>query len=580
MHDLLIRGGTLVDGTGSAAREADVAISDGRISAVGRDLGAARETLDARGKLVLPGFVDIHTHYDGQATWDSLLSPSCWHGVTTIVMGNCGVGFAPVRPGDENFLIALMEGVEDIPGTALSAGMKWGWETFPEYLDALEQIPHVVDLGTQVPHGAVRAYVMGARGAKNEPATPSDIAAMAAIVRAGIEAGALGFSTSRTLVHRAIDGEPVPGTFAAEDELFGIGRVLGELGQGLFELAPAGVMGEDLSAPEREVAWMSKLSAEIGRPVSFALSQHDADKDQFRAILERCGAANAAGAQLTPQVGSRPTMLLIGHQTFNPFTYKPTYLALADLPLAERVAKLRDPEIKRRILGEQSVAQDPRIAGVVSMIENGMSKIFPLGDPPNYEPGPEASIAAEAARTGRDPREVLYDRMLELDGRQLLMLAILSYSDGDLEALREMLEHPTSAFGLGDGGAHCGAICDASMTTFLLTHWVRDRSRGPKLPIERVVRKMTRDTAWLYGLRDRGVVAPGMKADLNVIDWSRLELALPELVHDLPAGARRLVQRARGYEATLVSGIVTMREGEHTGALPGRLIRGARAASA
>jgi N-acyl-D-amino-acid deacylase len=578
MHDLLIRGGTLVDGTGSPARQADVAVSDGRIAAVGRDLGAARETLDARGKLVLPGFVDIHTHYDGQATWDSLLSPSCWHGVTTIVMGNCGVGFAPVRPGDEDFLIALMEGVEDIPGTALSAGMKWGWETFPEYLDALERIPHVVDLGTQVPHGAVRAYVMGERGAKNEPATLSDIDAMAAIVRAGIEAGALGFSTSRTIVHRAIDGEPVPGTFAAEDELFGIGRVLRDLGRGLFELAPAGVMGEDLAAPAKEVAWMRRLSAEIGRPVSFALSQHDVDKDQFRAILEHCREANAAGAQLAPQVGSRPTMLLIGHQTFHPFSYRPTYQSLADLPLPERVARLRDPEIKRRILSEKSVDLDPRIAVVVSMIENGLSKVFPLGDPPDYEPAPEASIAAEAARTGRDPHEVLYDRMLELDGRQLLMLAILSYSEGDLEALREMLEHPASAFGLGDGGAHCGAICDASMTTFLLTHWARDRSRGPKLPIEWVVRKMTRDTAHLYGLRDRGVVAPGMKADLNVIDWDRLQLELPELVHDLPAGARRLVQRARGYDATLVSGIVTLRDGEHTGELPGRVIRGPRAA--
>jgi N-acyl-D-amino-acid deacylase len=579
MHDLILRGGTLVDGTGSAPREADVAVSEGRIRAVGRDLGAARETIDARGKLVLPGIVDIHTHYDGQATWDSLLSPSCWHGVTTIVMGNCGVGFAPVRPGDEDFLIALMEGVEDIPGTALSAGMKWGWETFPEYLDALERIPHAVDLGTQVPHGAVRAYVMGERGAKNEPATRADIDAMAAIVRAGILAGALGFSTSRTIVHRAIDGEPVPGTFAAEDELFGIGRVLRELGRGLFELAPAGVMGEDLAAPAKEVAWMRKLSAEIGRPVSFALSQHDVDKDQFRAILEHCGEANAAGAQLAPQVGSRPTMLLIGHQTFHPFTYRPTYQSLAELPLAERVAKLRDPEIKRRILAEKSVMPDPRIAVVVGMIENGLAKVFPLGDPPNYEPAPEASIAAEAARTGRDPYEVLYDRMLELDGRQLLMLAILSYSDGDLEALREMLEHPASAFGLGDGGAHCGAICDASMTTFLLTHWARDRSRGPKLPVEWVVRKMTRDTAWLYGLRDRGVVAPGMKADLNVIDWDRLELALPELVHDLPAGARRLVQRARGYEATLVSGIVTMRDGEHTGALPGQVIRGPQSSS-
>jgi len=575
MHDLVISGGTLVDGTGAAGREADVAVSNGRISAVGQGVGAARETIDARGKLVTPGFVDIHTHYDGQATWDSLLTPSCWHGVTTLVMGNCGVGFAPVRPGDEAFLIALMEGVEDIPGTALAAGMKWGWESFPEYLDALERIPHAVDLGTQVPHGAVRAYVMGGRGAKNEPATPEDIAQMAAIVREGIEAGALGFSTSRTLVHRAVDGEPVPGTFAAEDELFGIGRVLRELGRGLFELAPAGVMGEDLAAPAKEVAWMRKLSAEIGRPVSFALSQHDVDKDQFRVILQYCGEANAAGARLAPQVASRPTMLLIGHQTFHPFSFKPTYQALESLPLAERVAKLRDPEIRRRILAEKSAAgQDPRIGVVITLIENGMSKIFPLGDPPNYEPTPDMSVAAEALRSRRDPFEVLYDRMLELDGRQLLMLAILSYSDGDLEALREMLEHPTSAFGLGDGGAHCGAICDASMTTFLLTHWARDRSRGPKLPVEWVVRKMTRDTAELYGLCDRGVVAPGKKADLNVIDWNRLALALPELVHDLPAGARRLVQRARGFEATLVSGIVTMRDGEHSGALPGRVIRG------
>jgi len=575
VHELQITGGTLVDGTGAAPREADVAVTGGVITAVGRDLGPARETIDARGKLVIPGIVDIHTHYDGQATWDSLLAPSCWHGVTTVVMGNCGVGFAPVRPGDEAFLIGLMEGVEDIPGTALSTGMSWGWESFPEYLDALERLPHAVDLGTQVPHGAVRAYVMGERGAKNEPATPEDVARMAAIVREGIEAGALGFSTSRTLVHRAVDGEPVPGTFAAEEELFGIGRVLRELGRGLFELAPAGVMGEDLAAPEKEVAWMRRLSAEIGRPVSFALSQHDVDKDQFRRILALCGEANAAGSWLAPQVGSRPTMLLIGHQTFHPFSFKPTYRSLEALPLPERVAKLRDPEIRRRILVEKSDAGlDPRMNVVISMIENGLAKIFPLGDPPNYEPTPDQSIAAEAKRSGRDPFEVLYDRMLELDGRQLLMLAILSYSEGDLEALREMLEHPASAFGLGDGGAHCGAICDASMTTFLLTHWARDRRRGPKLPLEWVVRKMTRDTAELYGLRDRGVVRPGHKADLNVIDWERLELALPEVAHDLPAGARRLVQRARGYEATIVSGVVTQREGEHTGALPGRLVRG------
>jgi N-acyl-D-aspartate/D-glutamate deacylase len=578
MHDLVIRGGTLVDGTGTPAREADVAVEGGRIAAVGTGVGTGREEIDARGKHVLPGFVDVHTHYDGQATWDALLTPSCWHGVTTLVMGNCGVGFAPVRPGKEEFLIGLMEGVEDIPGTALAAGLKWGWETFPEYLDALERMPHALDLGTQVAHGPVRAYVMGERGARNEPATAEDIAAMAAIVREAIAAGALGFSTSRTIVHRAIDGEPVPGTFAAEDELFGIGRVLGELGRGLFELAPAGAMGEDLAAPEKEVAWMRRLSKETGRPISFALAQHDAESGLFRRILALCREANAAGSRLAPQVGSRPTMLLVGHQTFHPFSNRPTYKRLEGLPLPERVARLRDPEIRRRILSEPNDPTDPRIAVVYALIQQGLHKIFPLGDPPDYEPGPEQSIAARASREGRDPYEVLYDRMLELDGRQLLMLAILSYSEGDLEAVREMLQHPDSTFGLGDGGAHCGALCDASMTTFLLTHWARDRRRGPRLPLEWVVRKMTRDTAQLYGLADRGVVAPGRKADLNVVDWERLRLDLPELVFDLPAGAKRLIQRAQGYEATVVRGEVTFRDGESTGALPGRLVRGPQAA--
>jgi len=576
MHDRVIRGGTVVDGSGAAPREADLAIDAGRITEVGRVSEKGREELDARGKLVTPGFVDIHTHYDGQATWDALLTPSCWHGVTTLVMGNCGVGFAPVHKGQEDFLIGLMEGVEDIPGTALAAGMTWGWESFPEFLDALESRPHALDMGTQVPHGAVRSYVMGARGAKNEPATREDIARMAAIVKEGIQAGALGFSTSRTIVHRAVDGEPVPGTFAADDELFGIGRVLGELGQGIFELAPAGVMGEDLAAPDKEVAWMRRLSAETRRPVSFALSQHDVDKEQFRRILALCREANAQGAKLTPQVGSRPTMLLIGHQTFHPFSNRPTYQKLASLPLPERVAKLRLPEVRRAILSEKSADADPRLAVVVGLIESRLDKVFPLGDPPEYEPPPEASIQATAQREGRDPFDVLYDQMLQLDGRQLLMLALLSYSDGDLEALREMLQHPDSAFGLGDGGAHCGAICDATMTTFLLTHWARDRKRGPKLPVEWVVRKMTHDTAQLYGLGDRGVLAPGKRADLNVIDWDALQLTLPELVHDLPQGAARLIQRASGYAATLVAGEVTFREGEHTGALPGRLVRGAR----
>jgi N-acyl-D-aspartate/D-glutamate deacylase len=576
MHDLVIKGGSVVDGTGSPPRTADVAVDAGKISEVGQIDGPARETIDADGQLVTPGWVDIHTHYDGQATWDPMLTPSCWHGVTTAVMGNCGVGFAPVRPGGQEFLIGLMEGVEDIPGTALAEGIKWAWETFPEYLDALERTPRGMDLGTQIPHGAVRAYVMGERGAKNEPATAEDIAKMAEIVREAIQAGALGFSTSRTIVHRAIDGEPVPGTFAAEDELFGIGRVLGDLGQGIFELAPAGAMGEDLAGPEREVAWMRKLSAEIRRPVSFALTQHDIEPLQYRRILELCSEANAEGSMLTPQVGSRPTMLLIGHQTFHPFTNRPTYQKLADLPLPERVVKLRDPEIRRKILSEKNVETDPRLAVVMMLLEQGLHKVFPLGEPPDYEPSQDKSVKAVAQREGKDPFDLLYDWMLELDGRQLLMLAILSYSEGDLEAMREMLEHPNSAFGLGDGGAHCGAICDASMTTFLLSHWARDRSRGPKLPVEWVVKKMTSDTAALYGLGDRGVLAPGKKADLNVIDFANLNLDLPVLVHDLPAGAPRLIQRAKGYSATIVSGEVTLRDGEATGALPGRVVRGAR----
>ncbi len=576
MHDLVIKGGTIVDGTGAPARTGDIAIKDGRIRELGEVKAAARETIDADGLLVTPGWVDVHTHYDGQATWDPLLTPSCWHGVTTVVMGNCGVGFAPARPDKHDWLIGLMEGVEDIPGSALAEGIRWTWETFPEYLDALESFPRALDIGTQVPHGAVRGYVMGERGAKNEPATPDDVDAMTRIVKEGIQAGALGFSTSRTIFHRAVDGEPVPGTFAAEEELLGIGRALGELGAGLFELAPAGVMGEDLAAPEKEVAWMRKLSAAIRRPVTFALAQHDVEPDQWRKMLDLSDQAAEEGAQLVPQVGSRPTMLLIGHQTFHPFMDKPSYKAIADLPLAQRVEQLRRSDVRARILSEKPVDEDP----MMFLIHTRLEKIFPLGDPPNYEPAPEASISAIAKREGRTPYEVLYDLMLELEGRQLLMLALLGYSHGNLEAIRAMLEHPRSAFGLGDGGAHCGAICDASMTTFLLTHWVRDRERGPRLPLEWTVRKMTHDTARLYGLDDRGVLAPGRKADLNLIDFERLQLRLPHMVFDLPSGARRLIQKAEGYVATLVSGQVILREGEDTGARPGRLIRGAQPARA
>ena len=564
--DLVVRGGTVVDGTGAPARTADVAVQDGRIAEVGRVSGAAARTLDADGLLVTPGFVDIHTHYDGQATWDPQLAPSTWHGVTTLVMGNCGVGFAPVRPDQHPFLIGLMEGVEDIPGAALSEGIQWEWETFPEYLDALARRRFAADVGTQVPHGAVRAYVMDERGARNEAATPDDIAQMAELVRAGLEAGALGFSTSRTIVHRAITGEPVPGTFAAEDELFGIGRVLGELGRGIFELAGAGAAGEDIAGPMREMAWMRRLSAEIRRPVTFAMLQFDAAPKLWRELLEVSADATREGAQVFPQVAGRPFGLLIGHQTkIHPFAGRPSFESLRALPLPERVTRLREPEVKRRILAERQQ--------VPSMLAALYGKTFPIGDPPDYEPPYEASIEALAARTGREPEDVLYDKLLEKDGHELLLVPVLNYSDLSCDPIREMLLHPRAALGLGDGGAHCGIICDASIPTFMLTHWVRDRKRGPTLPLELVVRRMTRDTADLYGLRDRGSIEAGQKADLNLIDFSRLTLEPPRMAYDLPAGGARFLQRARGYQATLVSGEVVSLRGEPTGALPGRLIR-------
>jgi N-acyl-D-aspartate/D-glutamate deacylase len=569
MHDLVIRGGTVVDGTGGPSRTADVAVADGIITAVGDLQGAAAQrTIDADGLLVTPGVVDVHTHYDGQVTWDPLVTPSSWHGVTTVVMGNCGVGFAPVRPGSQEWLVQLMEGVEDIPGTALTEGITWGWESFPEYLTALEGMGRVVDVGTQVPHGAVRAYVMGERGSRNEPATPEDIAAMAALVKEGIAAGALGFSTSRTIVHRAVDGEPVPGTFAAEDEIFGIGQALKSLGAGVFELAPAGAMGEDLAAPEREVALMRRLSAAIGRPISFALLQVDAAPDQWRDILRLAAEANAEGADLRPQVAGRALNILLGFQTIHPFSRRPTYAALADLPLAERIQHLRKDEVRRAILSE-SIPDDPLMAMIGGQ---STSHMFPLGEPPDYEPTPDKSVAAIARREGRPEEEVLYDLLLRHDGRELVLFTLGGYSHGSLDDMKEMLQHPKSALGLSDGGAHCGVICDASAPTYMLSHWARDRANG--LPLEFVVKKMTRDTAHLYGLEDRGVLAPGYKADLNLVDHEHLNLRLPEMVHDLPAGARRLIQRADGWKATICAGEVTFEDGEHTDARPGRLIRG------
>jgi N-acyl-D-amino-acid deacylase len=565
--DLLIRGGSVVDGTGAPARTADVAVQGGRIVEVGRISGSAKRTLDADGLTVTPGFVDIHTHYDGQVTWDSVLAPSSQHGVTTVVMGNCGVGFAPVKPDQHDFLIALMEGVEDIPGTALHEGIAWEWETFPQYLDALAKRRWTMDVGTQVPHGAVRTYVMGERGAKNQPATPEDIAAMAKLVKEGVAAGAFGFSTSRTIAHRAIDGEPVPGTFAAEDELFGIGRVLGELGRGIFELAGAGAAGEDLAAPKREIDWMRRLSSEIRRPVTFTLLQVNAAPNLWREQFELSVAALAEGAQIYPQVAGRPFGLMIGHQTkIHPFNDRQSFVALLSRTLEERVRAMRDPELKRRILAEANPAQP-------SMLSTQYGRTFAIGTPPNYEPSYEDSIEALAKRAGRDPEEYLYDKLLENDGRELLLMPVLNYAELSCDPIREMVLHPRAALGLGDGGAHCGIICDASIQTFMLTHWVRDRVRGPRLPLELTVKRMTKDTADLYGIGDRGVIAPGKKADLNLIDLPNLTLLPPRMEHDLPAGGARFLQGARGYQATIVSGEVVAQNDAPTGALPGRLLR-------
>ena len=568
-HDLVIRGGKVVDGTGAPARTADVAITGGVVAEVGRVGDRGREELDADGLLVTPGFVDVHTHFDGQITWDPLLTPTCWHGVTTVVMGNCGVGFAPAKPEKRDWLIGLMEGVEDIPGAALSAGIEWEWESYPEYLDAIDRRPKLFDVGSQVPHGAVRAYVMGERGAKNEPATPDDIDAMARIVREGIEAGALGLSTSRTIAHMAIDGEPVPGTFAAEDELFGLGSVLGDLGTGVFELAPAGALGEDLAAPEREMAWMRKLSAAIRRPVTFALTQNDHDPDAWRRMLDLCAEARAEGAQVRPQVAGRPVTLLLGLQTFNPFSYCPSYAEIALAPLAQKVARMRDPEFRARLLAEVGGAME-----TVGQFVNP-ERAFPMGAVPNYEPAPDTSIAALARAQGRPVMEVFYDALLADDGMALVMRPLLNYTDFSLDAVRTMLEHPTSAWGLGDGGAHCGTTCDASTPTFMLAHWARDRARD-RLPLEWVVRKMTAETASLYGLGDRGTLEPGKVGDVNLVDFERLSLPRPVMVHDLPADARRFVQGSEGYVATVKSGTVVLRDGEDQGERPGRLLRGAR----
>lgn len=564
MHDLVIRNGSIVDGTGRARFHGDVAIDAGRISAVGHVSGRGRREIDAAGHIVAPGWVDIHTHYDGQATWDPILAPSSWNGVTTLVMGNCGVGFAPVRPGSEDFLIELMEGVEDIPGTALHEGIDFTWESFGEYLDALEGMERVLDIAAQVPHCAVRAYVLGDR-AHDLEVSDDEIAQMATITRDALAAGAVGFSTSRTILHRSVHGL-VPGTYSHPKEILALGKALGEAGHGVFEMVSDGAFGQ-----AQELEWMRQFCRETGRPLTFALAQLPGAPTAFRDTLARAEQWAGEGAKIVPQIPCRPTGMLFGLQsTIHPFIAHPSYARLAALPLAERVARLREPATRAALLGEKSAIENP-IA--LAMLGN-WSRIYWLGDPPDYEPLPERSVLATAEREGRAPAEVALDWMLENDGRGFMFAPLANYVDGDFEALREMMLHPSTVLGLSDGGAHCGLICDASMPTYLLTHWVRDRKRGERIPLEQVVRMQTHNTASVYGFDDRGTLEVGKKADLNVIDLDALHLHVPEMIHDLPAGGRRLTQRVDGYRYTICSGEVTWQDGEPTGAMPGKLVRG------
>jgi N-acyl-D-amino-acid deacylase len=558
VHDVVIRNGLVVDGTGSPPRHEDIAIDDGRIAPVS---GAGHREIDADGRVVAPGWVDIHTHYDGQATWDPEISPSSWHGVTTVVMGNCGVGFAPVRHESQDFLIELMEGVEDIPGTALHEGISWEWESFPEYLDTLDRMPRVMDVAAQVPHAAVRAYVLGARA--HEDATPEEIGHMTQIVREALEAGAVGFSTSRTVLHRSKHGL-VPGTSAPADELLAIGAALGMSGRGVFEVVT------DQPELEAERAWMIELSRRTGARVTYALAQVPWNPTGYRDALADAERLAGGGVRITPQVACRPTGMLFGLQSsLHPFITHPTYRALADLPLDERVAALSQPETRERLLTEAPGTDSAIAVALMSRFE----QMFLLGDPPDYEPAPEQSAAAIAAALGRSPEEVALDWLLSGGGTTLVFAPLASYVDGNFDAIREMLTHPRTVVGLSDGGAHCGLICDASMPTFLLTHWARDRQRGERIPLEMAVALQTRDTAVTFGLTDRGTLLPGQRADVNVIDFDGLHLHAPNMVFDLPAGGRRLVQKADGYAYTIVRGEITFEAGEATGSRPGRLVR-------
>jgi N-acyl-D-aspartate/D-glutamate deacylase len=565
-HDLIVRGGTIADGKGGALYEGDVAVTNGKISAVGEVSGKGREEIDAKGKLVTPGFVDIHTHYDGQATWDTRLAPSSWHGVTTVVMGNCGVGFAPVHTGDHARLIELMEGVEDIPGVALHEGLKWNWESFGDYLDALEQMPHDIDVCAQLAHGALRVYVMGERGAAIEPANEDDIAKMRHLTKEAMQAGAIGFTTSRTILHKSVKGEPTPGLRAEEAELMGIAMGIADAGRGVMEL----ISDFDTPDPITEFGMLRRLVERSGRPLSLSLAQAGSSSDGWRGLLGLIEQASKDGLPIRGQVAPRPIGLLLGLQgTINPFIAHETFAEIKDKPLADKVRIMRDPSFRARMLAETEAKQSHPLARRVMAFD----KIFPLGDPPNYEPPKETSLAAQAARGNQSAQELAYDMLLEDEGRAFLFLPFANYTDFNLDACHDMIAHPNTVQGLGDGGAHVGIISDASFATYLLTHWGRDRAKG-KFDLGYLVKRQTADTARAVGLMDRGVIAVGKKGDLNIIDFDKLQVQAPKMAFDLPAGGKRLLQGANGYDATIVSGQVAYRNGEATGALPGKLVRG------
>ena len=577
MFDLVIRNGTVVDGTGAPGRTADVAVRDGVIVEVApRIEGTGREEIDASGRIVTPGFVDVHTHYDGQVTWDSELNPSAAHGVTTVITGNCGVGFAPVRPGREDHLVRLMEGVEDIPGTALYEGMTWGWESFPEYVDVLRKGRWSMDVGVQLPHGPLRTYVMGdEKAGGNAEASPDDVAAMARLAREAMEAGAFGFTTSRTLGHLSSDGIPVPGTFADDDELFAIAKAVKEGGGRIFEVAMAGITpNDDKDVTERELDWIGTMAMETGLTATFIVLQHTQDPRRWRAEMDRAAQWRDKGAKVVPLVAGRPFGVLFGLEVRNPFRLRPSYEAIAHLPVAERIRVMRDPETRARILAEQPDESDSTRLLSQQGIIMALERCYVLRSDvePDYEPDPSTSLGAISRSTGVSIVELAYDALVSSDDPTMLLLPLFNYADGNHDALLEQMKDDAAVVGLADGGAHCGAICDASIPTYMLSHWVKGRSRGERLGLEDAVRRLTSQPAALYGLDDRGTVAVGKRADLNVIDLGELRLLAPHAVHDLPAGGVRLLQDAVGYDATVVRGVITRRNGADTGERPGRLV--------